>query len=117
MDCRADLVISKLSEVVSSLDAIKDGQYMLYSQITETNKSLNKLNTTMDNVLKELKQIGSTVGTQLESINQNTKNIQQNTKSLNQSASVIAYNTAVTAFYAKKNAELTNALGFMVALK
>ena len=117
MDCRADLVISKLSEVVSSLDAIKDGQYMLYSQITETNKSLNKLNTTMDNALKELKQIGSTVGTQLESINQNTKNIQQNTKSLNQSASVIAYNTAVTAFYAKKNAELTNALGFMVALK
>ena len=29
---------------------------------------------------------------------------------------VIAYNTERTAFYAKKNTELTNALGFMVAL-
>ena len=30
---------------------------------------------------------------------------------------VIAYNTEKTAYYAKKNAELTNALGFLVALK
>jgi hypothetical protein len=30
---------------------------------------------------------------------------------------VIAYNTERTAFYSKRNAELTNALGFMVALK
>lgn len=117
IDCRADLVISKLSEVVSSLDAIKDGQYMLYSQITEVNKGLNKLNTTMDSALKELREIGSNVGTQLEAISQNTAGTLRNTASIAQNTNLIAYNTAATAYYSKKNAELTNALGFMVALK
>ena len=30
---------------------------------------------------------------------------------------VIAHNTAATAYYAEKNAELTNAMGYLVALR
>ena len=36
---------------------------------------------------------------------------------LSKNSDVIAHNTAVTAYYSKINAELTDALGFMVALK
>ena len=45
------------------------------------------------------------------------KNTAENTAAIAENMAVVAHNTAVTALYAKKNAELTNALGFMVALK
>lgn len=43
---------------------------------------------------------------QLEGISQIGKN-----------SDVIAHNTAATAYYAEKNAELTNAMGYLVALR
>ena len=36
-------------------------------------------------------------------------------KHISKNSDVIAHNTAVTAYYSKINAELTNALGYMVA--
>lgn len=36
---------------------------------------------------------------------------------ISKNSDVIAHNTAVTAYYSKVNAELTNALGYMVAFK
>lgn len=117
MDCRADLIISKLSEVVSSLDAIKEGQYMLYSQITEVNKGLSRLNSAMDKALAEVAVIGSSLDKKLTSIDENTKSISEHTANVAQNTEIVAYNTAVTAYYSKRNVELTDALGFMVALK
>ena len=45
------------------------------------------------------------------------RSIEDNTAHIAQNSDVIAHNTAVTAYYSKVNAELTNALGYMVALK
>ena len=47
---------------------------------------------------------------QLEGISQIGTTIAKN-------SDVIAHNTAAAAYYAKKNAELTNAMGYLVALR
>ena len=56
------------------------------------NSDLNRLNDSMNNAVNSL-----------QSINSNTDQT--------------VYNTEVTAYYAKKNVELTNALGYLVAFK
>ena len=98
-EIRANTIISQLSEVIKNLEQIRENQFMIYTQLDNMNKSLLQLNSTMDEAVKSLR-----------SIQGNTGQIVENTK-------IIAHNTYATAYYAKKNAELTNALGFMVALK
>ena len=53
----------------------------------------------------------------LEQINIHTGSMKKYLEKIADNTSVIAHNAAVTAYYAKINAELTNALGFMVALR
>ena len=113
VECRADIIISKLTDVLVSLEEIKNNQYMLYTQISEVNNGLNKLNSTMEKAVETLKEISSDTS----SIRATTSSIAAHTAQIAENSEVIAYNTEATAFYAKKNAELTNALGFLVALK
>lgn len=113
IECRADMIISKLTDVLSSLEKIKDNQYMLYTQISEVNNGLNKLNSTMEKAVETLK----TISSDTDAIRVTTSSINAHTAQIAENSEVIAYNTAATAFYAKKNTELTNALGFMAALK
>lgn len=98
-EIRANMIISQLSVVIEKLEEIKQGQYMLYSELQTANASLSSLNEKMDNAVKSI-----------ESIETNTSKIIENTE-------LIAYNTEATAYYSKKNAELTDALGFMMAFK
>lgn len=98
-EIRANRVIAQLDAVVSSLEDIKHNQYMMYQEMCRTNSLLENLNSTMDQAL-----------TSIQGIEANTTKIAEN-------SAVIAHNSAVTAYYSKVNAELTNALGFMVALK
>lgn len=98
-EVRANTIISKLSEIVTSLEQIQKNQYMIYSQLKRMHSTLNSISKTMD-----------TACTAILDIREDTAQIAQNT-------SVIAYNTEVNAYYSKLNAELTNALGYMVALK
>lgn len=96
-EIRANRVIAQLDTVVSSLESIKENQYMMYRQMQYTNSQLRTLNDTMDKAL-----------TSIQGIEANTVRVAEN-------SDVIAHNTAVSAYYSKVNAELTNALGFMVA--
>lgn len=98
-EIRADRIIGQLTQVIERIDDIKDGQYMIYSELQSVNKNLDRLNKTMD--------------TALDSIQNMEKGIQH----IADNTDVIAHNTAVTAYYSKMNAELTNALGYMVAFK
>ncbi len=91
-EIRQNMIISKLSDVINSLDDIKQNQFVIYSQLSSMNSDLNRLNDSMNNAVNSL-----------QSINSNTAQT--------------VYNTEVTAYYAKKNVELTNALGYLVALK
>ena len=105
-EIRMNMVISQLHQVIESLEEIKQNQYMIYSAIKESNKLLESLDSSTSRVISSLDEI-KTRATNMETY---MAKIADNTQ-------VIAYNTERTAFYSKKNAELTNALGFMVALK
>lgn len=94
---RADMIIGQLSKVLEKLDEIKETQYLIYSEIQRVNKNLDQMNDTMQKALGAL-----------QSMDKKIQHISEN-------SDIIAHNTAVTAHYAKVNAELTNALGYMVA--
>ena len=98
-EVRANTIISKLSEIVTSLEQIQKNQYTIYSQLKHMNAQLSSI----DRSLK-------TACTAILDIREDTAQIARNTR-------VIAYNTEVTAYYSKKNAELTDALGYMVAFR
>ena len=105
-EIRADQVIAQLSDVLTSLEKIKNNQYMAYSQLSSINSSLGRLNNKMSTAIDSLESIratGETTAKYMERVAANSD--------------VIAYQTERAAFYAKKNAELTDALGFMTALK
>lgn len=103
---RQDAIITKLSNVLESLEQIKANQFIIYSQMKEMNKTLNSLNHSMNAAVDSLKKIGESV-----------KNIEGYSKLVAENSSIIAYNTAATAYYTKKNAELTDAMGYLVAFK
>lgn len=109
---RMNLIISKLSDIVTCLEEIKDGQHILYSEISESNKLLNTLNRQMGKAVSSLNKIEINT----DEIKSDTKDSKKKINELAQTAEVIAYNTAINAYYSKKNAELTDALGYMVAL-
>jgi len=105
-EIRFDRVISQLDKVIASLEDIKQNQYMIYQELRNINASLSRLNNTMDTAL-----------TSIQGIEANTASMNEYMEHISQNSDVIAYNTAVTAYYGKVNAELTNALGYMVAFK
>ena len=104
-ELRQNAIISQLSDILDSMEEIKANQYMVYSQLKQMNAGLDRLNFSMTQAVASIQQIGSSVN----SIKDYTKHIAEN-------SDVIAYNTAVTAHYSKLNAELTDSLGYLVAL-
>jgi hypothetical protein len=105
-EIRADRVIDRLDAVISSLETIKQNQYMMYQELQSINKSLHHLNRSMEKAL-----------TSIQHIEANTTQMSGYLEHISQNSDVIAHNTAVTAYYSKVNAELTNALGYMVAFR
>lgn len=105
-EVRLDRIVTKLDVVIKKLDQIIENQHSLYSLMSEMNSSLKSLDRTSKEMADSIKAIE---GCQ--------KTIAESTSVIAENTAVIAHNTAVTALYAKKNAELTDALGFMVALK
>ena len=91
-EIRADRIIDQLGEVITQLEKIKSNQYMIYQELCTVNQNLDRLNQTT------------------AAISESIQNIEKN-------VDTIAYNSTVTAYYSKMNAELTNALGYMVAFK
>lgn len=112
-EVRANRVIERLDTVIDSLERIKANQYMMYSAMCSIKGELKQLNDTMNSALTAIYSIENSASDaviQLEGISQIGSTIAKNSE-------VIAYNTAATAYYAKKNAELTDALGYLAALK
>lgn len=118
-ESRADVVIGKLDVIIDSLEDIKENQYYIYNELQTANSNLALINTQLlfNNVVQaaQLEKLDSIVNN-MEEIAYNTEKIARNTEETARNAEEIACNTEVAAFYSKKNAELTDALGFMVAL-
>lgn len=105
-ECRANMIVSQLSKVIEVLEEIRDIQYTIVSVLKSINSSLGMLNSTMDLALDSIRTIES---------NSTDANIYL--EHISNNSDVIAYNTAATAYYSKLNAELTNSLGYLIALK
>ena len=105
-ESRAELIIGKLDTIIRSLDTIKKNQYFIYSEIQKANSSLEKIQG----------QLLVNNNLQVEQIKKLDK-IMTNTEQMAISLEEIAENTEVSAYYAKQTKELTDALGFMLALK
>lgn len=105
-EIRLDTIITQLEEIKAKLEDIKQNQYMIYKTLQSISASLHSLSSSMAQATMSLKSIDVKATT----TNEYLKTISNNTD-------IIAYNSAVSAYYSKKNAELTDALGFMVAFK
>ena len=81
------------------MEKIKQNQYMIYSELRSINSRLSSLNSTMNAALNSIRNIDAKMGKVVET------------------SEMIAHNTSVGAHYSKMNAQLTNALGYMVAFK
>lgn len=97
-EARADIVISKLDSIILSLDQIQQNQYFIYNELQTANAALGLINGQL--LVSNLLQV-----VQIEKLDEIVTSTEQT-----------AYNTLVGVYYAKKNAELTDALGFMMAL-
>lgn len=104
VELRANIVIGQLNKVIERLDQIIDNQYMIYTELKDINSNLDTLNSTMNSALYAIKDIGTSV-----------QHISKNSDIITKNTDVIAHNTEATAYYSKRTAELTDALGFMVA--
>lgn len=104
-ECRANQIIGQLTKIVDSLEQIKESQYLIYSQLQRINTSLTTMNATMQSMSESL-----------QSIQADTHNMSGYMEKVAQNSDVIAHNSAVSAYYSKMNAELTNSLGYLVAL-
>lgn len=105
-EIRMNRVIDQLDTVILSLDEIKQNQYLIYHELCNISSSLESLSSSMDKALISI-----------QGIEVKTTSINEHVERISKNSDVIAHNTAVTAYYSKINAELTNALGYMVAFK
>ncbi len=106
MEIRANMIVTQLTQIEESLQKIQRTQYMICGQLSEMSKALDQMNSTM-----------SAAYGAITDIRANTNDMTAYMANIAKNSNVIAHNTTVTAYYSKVNAELTNALGFMLALK
>ena len=99
-------ITSKLDQILDSLEEIKQNQYIIYSELRKMNSSLELLNTAMDNAIESINQIES-----------NTNEIGNKLGVIAHNSDVTAYYSKVNAYYSQKTAQLTNAIGWLIALK
>lgn len=98
-ELRQNIIIGKLDDITNSLEEIKQNQFMIYSELKSINSNISKLDDSMNKILGKVTEIGTNV----EAIRNSTEIMEENSK--------------IAAYYSKKNAELTNAMGYLVALK
>lgn len=106
MESRANMIITQLAQIEKSLQKIRQTQYMICDQLSAMNYALDRMNSTMDAAYEAITDIRA-----------NTTDMNTYMANISKNSNVIAHNSTVTAYYSKVNAELTNALGFMLALK
>ena len=119
-ETRSNLIITKLSDVVESLEAIKENQIVLYQTMNSIDQSIKELNDSIGEVINEIKRLNTSaesINGLLESIDSSSATTAKNTSAIAQNTRIIAHHSEISAYYAKKNAEIADAIAFLVALK
>lgn len=113
---RADLIITKLNDVLGSLEKIKEGQHLLY-------RELKKANATLEKVSEQIKSLETNALNAMWGIAKNTASIAERVEEIAIDSAATAKATQSTAeasrasvALAAKNNELLNSLGYLIAL-
>jgi hypothetical protein len=114
MEIRSNQIISQLSNVLNSLEQIKDNQYMAYTQLTSINNNLLELNTAMDTAVNSIEALSDNTEALAHTTQESSAYILSEIK---RNSEMVAYNTAVSAFYSEKNADLTKSMLFLDTIK
>lgn len=105
-ELRANIIIGQLNNVLDSLETIKQQQYKIFTVMKDVEMELFRLNRTGEKAVAALGKIS--VGTQ---------NMEQYMRKVAANSDIIAHNSEVSAYYSKINAQLTDSLGYMMALR
>ena len=112
---RADLIITKLDDVLGSLEKIKEGQHLLYSELKKANAALEK-------VSEQIKSLETNALNAMWGIAKNTASIAERVEEIAIDSAATAEATQSTAeasrasvALAAKNNELLNSLGYLIA--
>lgn len=140
-ESRTNEIILQLNTIAASLEAIKTNQFMLYCELQKANHSLDTMNELMDAAITELRSVDlkltdakgllSDIRDGVDISNNILNDVRAssavtgissvltavNTAATAHYSALTAHYTAIGAHYAKTNAELTDALGVMAALK
>ncbi len=116
-ECISHTIISKLDDIIDSLETIKQNQYMLYMRLGEITDSISQLESGLEKSLKSLDNNSKKALGHLENIENNSAAITNKLDKISNNIAVSAYYNMKTAEYTKRTAELTDALGFLVAFK
>ena len=140
-EIRADQMIAQLSEITDILTAISEQIESLYDEMCETRKQTEMLNRSLTKAVEEMQiananlvalreDVNALHATEQESLGtlketrsltddlvQETSKVSRKMDKVVKNTAVTAHYSAVTAYYSKQTAEMTDALGFMLALK
>ena len=94
---RLDVVSDKLDRISDQLSTIQANQYVLYKAVEGVSERLDAMSTTLGEILSETKSTGQTA------------------REISAKASAMVRNSAEIAYWARKNAELTDSLGYLIA--
>lgn len=112
-EIRANAIITQLNVISESLETIKNNQFLLYQQLNNLNKTLTNISKGLNKCLDELKNINKSC----TEISEYAQIIKDNTSVMVKNTAITAHFSEMTAYYSKKNSELLDALGFLMALK
>lgn len=119
-ECMNNLIVSQLTIIADKLEDIKQNQILMYRELKTINQNLNKLNETMQDAVSSINSMAvnmSDMQDYLVDISVNTRDIKEINTKIAANTAISAHYSEVTAHYTKLNCELTDALGFMLALK
>ncbi len=116
-ESRQDVIISKLENVIDELKKINAKQSIIINSLSRMEKNLEMLNSNVEQSIQLLDSIYQTTDEHLSSIDKKANTVISLEKEVARNTELAAINTKITAYYSKKAAELTNSLGYLVALK
>ena len=118
-ELRTNEIIVQLKTIVESLESVKANQFILYKEMKKVNKNLKIVDASLAKVIngiEELQWTASDIDRYLAEIGGTTKEILNVSAVTANNTAVTAHYSAIAAHYSHVNAELTNAMGFMIAL-
>lgn len=109
-ELRSNRIINELTQIRSSIETIKDNQYMLYSQLNDINTELSALNAT---TMSMIETAHSAAAAYLEHSSALMETVHSTAEAFLSHSSVIAHNSAVAAYYSKINAEIASSTRYI----